>query len=43
MFDVQDGRQAILQSGFSYLPQFISIEEAEQLIDYFGALRPLWE
>ena len=43
MFEVQDGKQAILQSGFSYLPQFISVEEAGELIDYFGALRPLWE
>jgi alkylated DNA repair protein (DNA oxidative demethylase) len=43
MFEAEDGRQAILQSGFSYLPQFISTEEAKEMIDYFGALRPLWE
>jgi alkylated DNA repair protein (DNA oxidative demethylase) len=43
MFEAEDGRQAILQNGFSYLPQFISTEEAKKLIDYFGALRPLWE
>lgn len=43
MIEVEDGRKAILQNGFSYLPQFISTEEAKELIDYFGALRPLWE
>jgi len=43
MIETEDGTQAILQNGFSYLPQFISTEEAKELIDYFGALRPLWE
>jgi hypothetical protein len=38
-----DGRQALQQKGFTYIPQFISIPESEELIEYFGGLHPIWE
>jgi DNA oxidative demethylase len=38
-----DGRSPIERPGFSYLPGFISVEEGEALIAYFGQLVPLWE
>jgi hypothetical protein len=41
--DPEDGRRRLEQPGFSYLPQFISKEESQQLIEYFGQLTPLWE
>ncbi len=43
MLDAQDGRSAIEQPGFTYHPHFITKEESEELIAYFGALKPLWE
>jgi len=43
MTEVHDGRRAIELQGFSYLPQFISKDEAAQLISYFGQVHPLWE
>ena len=39
----ENGRSLIERPGFSYLPRFISAEEADVLIAYFGRLRPLWE
>jgi alkylated DNA repair protein (DNA oxidative demethylase) len=41
--DADDGRSTIERPGFSYLPRFITAEEATALIDYFGQIRPLWE
>ncbi len=38
-----DGRSTIELPGFTYRPQFISKDESEQLIAYFGGLHPLWE
>jgi DNA oxidative demethylase len=38
-----DGRSAIELPGFSYLPGFISVAEAETLIEFFAELGPLWE
>ena len=43
MTEPADGRRPIERSGFSYLPRFIGEEEAAQLIDYFGAITPIWE
>ena len=43
MLEPEDGRRSIERSGFSYLPQFISASESDQLIAYFGGLMPLWE
>jgi DNA oxidative demethylase len=37
------GDQAIRVPGFSYLPRFITAEEAAVLGDYFAGLHPLWE
>jgi hypothetical protein len=39
----EDGRLPIERPGFSYLPKFITKEESEELIEYFGAIRPIWE
>ena len=39
----EDGRSLIERPGFSYLPRFISAQEADALIAYFGLIRPLWE
>ena len=38
-----DGRRTIERQGFSYLPQFITKEESEQLLEYFSSVQPLWE
>jgi len=43
MSEPADGRSAIRLSGFTYAPQFITTDESEALIDYFGRLQPLWE
>ncbi len=43
MAEPADGRQLIEQEGLSYLPRFISQDESQELIDYFAALRPIWE
>lgn len=40
---LHDGRSAIQEDGFSYLPRFVTQQEHVQLVDYFGSLRPLWE
>lgn len=37
------GDEPIRESGFSYLPRFLSAEEAKELARYFAGLRPLWE
>ena len=41
--EVASGREAIELPGFTYLPRFVTASESEELIDYFGQLRPLWE
>lgn len=38
-----DGREGIEREGFSYLPRFVTADEAEALIDYFARLPALWE
>ena len=38
-----DGRSPITESGFTYLPRFMTEEEGAALITYFGGLVPLWE
>ena len=38
-----DGKSAVEQEGFSYLPRFIGVQEAQELIEYFGSVTPLWE
>ncbi|MFT5993454.1 MAG: alkylated DNA repair protein (DNA oxidative demethylase) [Bradymonadia bacterium] len=43
MSEPSDGRLPIEQPGFSYLPRFITNEEAEALIAYFASLNPMWE
>jgi alkylated DNA repair protein (DNA oxidative demethylase) len=43
MTEPQDGRSLIEEPGFTYHPHFISKEESDQLIEYFGNLQPLWE
>ena len=43
MREPEEGRLAIEQAGFSYLPRFIHKEESLELIDYFGELMPIWE
>ena len=37
------GLEPIEVPGFSYLPGFISAEEGEALLRFFGSLKPLWE
>ena len=37
------GEELIRDAGFSYLPRFLSAQEAEELGEYFAGLRPLWE
>jgi alkylated DNA repair dioxygenase AlkB len=37
------GAEPIEVPGFSYLPRFITQEESEALLRYFGSLKPLWE
>ena len=37
------GDSILRESGFSYLPRFVSGDEARELADYFGTLQPLWE
>ena len=37
------GDEVIREPGFSYLPRFVSVKEAEELGRYFAGLRPLWE
>jgi DNA oxidative demethylase len=39
----EDGRSAIERPGFSYLPRFITNEEADELVAYFGEIVPIWE
>lgn len=39
----EDGRGPVERAGFSYLPRFITTDEADALIAYFGQLVPLWE
>lgn len=41
--DLETGRWPIERPGLSYLPQFITAEESETLIEFFGRLRPIWE
>jgi DNA oxidative demethylase len=41
--EASDGRRPIDVPGFSYLPRFIEADEAEELIEYFAAIRPIWE
>lgn len=41
--DPLPGLEAIEVPGFSYLPGFITPEEGEALLRYFGSLKPLWE
>ncbi|MCP4448369.1 MAG: alpha-ketoglutarate-dependent dioxygenase AlkB [Myxococcales bacterium] len=43
MSDAEDGRRAIETPGLTYHPHFISKEESEELIRFFGAQMPLWE
>lgn len=43
MSEPQDGRSPIATPGLTYSPQFITKEESEELIEYFGSLQPLWE
>tara|TARA_R110002096_G_scaffold433887_5_gene653901 strand:- start:12460 stop:13305 length:846 start_codon:yes stop_codon:yes gene_type:complete len=43
MSDPADGRSAIQLGGFTYAPQFMSKDEGDALIEYFGGLQPLWE
>jgi alkylated DNA repair protein (DNA oxidative demethylase) len=43
MRDAEDGRSPIAEPGFTYSPHFISKDESEELIAYFGSLQPLWE
>jgi alkylated DNA repair dioxygenase AlkB len=38
-----DGRSPIELPGFSYLPGFIDLAEADALIEFFAQLGPLWE
>jgi hypothetical protein len=37
------GNDALEVSGFSYLPRFITPHESDELLRYFGSLKPLWE
>jgi alkylated DNA repair dioxygenase AlkB len=37
------GDTIIRDDGYSYLPRFISQEEAQGLADYFAGLHPIWE
>ena len=37
------GNDALEVSGFSYLPRFITQAESDELLRYFGSLKPLWE
>ena len=37
------GNEPIEVPGFSYLPRFITADESEALLRYFGSLKPLWE
>ena len=37
------GNEPIEVPGFAYLPRFITAEESEALLKFFGALKPLWE
>jgi len=39
----EDGRSPLEREGFSYLPRFISADEADVLIAYFADLVPIWE
>lgn len=39
----EDGRSPIEGDGLSYLPRFVSAQEADELIRYFGELTPIWE
>ncbi len=43
MLEVEDGRSALEEPGFTYHPHFLSQSESEELIAYFGQLQPLWE
>jgi alkylated DNA repair protein (DNA oxidative demethylase) len=43
MSDPADGRSAIQLGGFTYAPQFMTKDEGDALIEYFGSLQPLWE
>jgi alkylated DNA repair protein (DNA oxidative demethylase) len=40
---MHDGRQPLNLDGFTYLPGFISLAEADELVHYFGAIHPIWE
>jgi alkylated DNA repair dioxygenase AlkB len=41
--DPLPGVEAIEVPGFSYLPDFITREESDALLRYFGSLKPIWE
>lgn len=43
MSSPEDGRSRIALPGFTYEPQFMTKDEGEALIAYFGSLGPLWE
>jgi len=43
MSDPADGRSAIQLGGFTYAPQFMSKDEGDALIEFFGSVQPLWE
>jgi DNA oxidative demethylase len=37
------GDEIVREDGFSYLPRFLTAQEADTLAQYFANLRPLWE
>jgi alkylated DNA repair protein (DNA oxidative demethylase) len=37
------GERLLREDGFSYLPRFIELDEAQELADFFAALTPIWE
>ncbi len=39
----EDGRSTIELPGLSYLPRFITADEGDALIEYFGKVTPIWE
>ncbi len=43
MPEPHDGRRALHLPGFTYLPQFFSVAECDELIACFASLRPIWE
>ncbi|MDD9942209.1 MAG: alpha-ketoglutarate-dependent dioxygenase AlkB [Myxococcales bacterium] len=43
MSRVHDGRSPLALPGLCYLPRFLSVAEADELIAFFASLTPLWE